>query len=113
VLSQYAEPRYGLGLLEGGAEGHAYLLKEHIRDPAEAHGGDRGRCPRWSLIDPHMVHLLMAAGERRGSTLAQLTAREGEVLAQVAQARATPRSPSRSFSPSAPSRSTSGRSSCA
>ena len=27
VLSQYAEPRYGLGLLEDGAEGRAYLLK--------------------------------------------------------------------------------------
>jgi len=86
VLSQYAEPRYGLGLLEDGAAGRAYLLKDRIADPAQlmaaidvvAHGG--------SMIDPQMVALLMGRGEHAaGSPLGQLTAREREVLAQMAQ----------------------------
>ena len=85
VLSQYAEPRYGLGLLEDGAAGRAYLLKDRIAEPAElmaaidvvAHGG--------SMIDPKMVALLMGRGERAGSPIGQLTAREREVLAQMAQ----------------------------
>ena len=31
VLSQFAEPRYGLALLEHGSDGRAYLLKERIQ----------------------------------------------------------------------------------
>ena len=47
VLSQYAEPRYALPLLEGGTAGRAYLLKERVADRRPARGGDpcgrRGR----------------------------------------------------------------------
>ena len=83
VLSQYAEPRYGIGLLQDGAEGRAYLLKEHISDGEElataigvvARGG--------SVMDPGMVGLLMRSGSAR-SALAQLTAREREVLSHMA-----------------------------
>jgi DNA-binding NarL/FixJ family response regulator len=32
VLSQYAEPRYALALLERGTAGRAYLLKERLAD---------------------------------------------------------------------------------
>jgi DNA-binding NarL/FixJ family response regulator len=85
VLSQYAEPRYGLGLLEGGAEGRAYLLKDRIGDPAELMTAIEVVARGGSMIDPHMVALLMGAGERAGSSLEQLTAREREVLAQMAQ----------------------------
>ena len=83
VLSQYAEPRYGLGLLEDGAEGRAYLLKERIQDPGELLAAIEVVSRRGSMIDPHMVRLLM--GERRGSALGQLTARERDVLALMAQ----------------------------
>ena len=31
VLSQYAEPQYGLALLDSGSDGRAYLLKERIQ----------------------------------------------------------------------------------
>jgi DNA-binding NarL/FixJ family response regulator len=86
VLSQYAEPRYGVELLAGGAEGRAYLLKERVHDRDElgaaievvAHGG--------SMIDPSMVHLLLSAQDRRrDSPLKDLTRREREVLAEMAQ----------------------------
>jgi len=83
VLSQYAEPRYGLGLLEEGAEGRAYLLKERIQDPGELRTAIEVVARGGSMIDPHMVRLLM--GERPGSAIGQLTARERDVLAQMAQ----------------------------
>src|SRR5580704_13863639 len=35
VLSQYAEPEYVLALLEDGAQGRAYLLKERLFDAGE------------------------------------------------------------------------------
>ena len=35
VLSQYADPRYGLALLESGSDGRAYLLKERLHDRAQ------------------------------------------------------------------------------
>src|SRR3954447_4183265 len=47
ILSQFAEARYGLALLEGGSDGRAYLLKERIQYRGQlvaaiesvAHGG--------------------------------------------------------------------------
>jgi DNA-binding NarL/FixJ family response regulator len=85
VLSQYSDARYGLGLLEYGAEGRAYLLKERVADPAELRAAIDVVARGGSLIDPEMVHALMSAAGRGDSPLAQLTARESEVLAQMAQ----------------------------
>jgi DNA-binding NarL/FixJ family response regulator len=83
VLTQYAEPRYGLGLLEDGAEGRAYLLKERIRDPGELLAAIEVVARGGSMIDPQMVSVLM--GDRRAPALSQLTARERDVLALMAQ----------------------------
>ena len=85
VLSQYSDARYGLGLLEHGAEGRAYLLKERVADPAELRAAIDVVARGGSLIDPEMVHALMSAAGRGDSPLAQLTARESEVLAEMAQ----------------------------
>jgi len=85
VLSQYSDARYGLGLLEQGAEGRAYLLKERVADPAELRAAIDVVARGGSLIDPEMVHALMSAAGRGDSPLAQLTVRESEVLAQMAQ----------------------------
>jgi DNA-binding NarL/FixJ family response regulator len=57
ILSQQADPAYVLELFESGSEGRAYLLKEHVGDLAQ----------------------LVAA-----SPLDELTAREREVLTEVA-----------------------------
>ena len=62
-------------------------LKERLHDPAELLAAIQVVARGGSLIDPHMVELLMGAGERGGSALAQLTAREREVLALMAQGR--------------------------
>jgi DNA-binding NarL/FixJ family response regulator len=85
VLSQYSDARYGLGLLERGAEGRAYLLKERVADPAELRAAIDVVARGGSLIDPEMVRSLMSATGRRDSPLDQLTAREREVLAEMAQ----------------------------
>jgi DNA-binding NarL/FixJ family response regulator len=83
VLSQYAEPRYGIGLLQDGAEGRAYLLKEHISDGEELATAIAVVARGGSVMDPGMVGLLMRSGSAR-SALAQLTAREREVLSHMA-----------------------------
>jgi DNA-binding NarL/FixJ family response regulator len=85
VLSQYAEPRYGIGLLEGGADGRAYLLKDRVGDPAELMAAIDVVARGGSMIDPQMVALLMGEHQHPSSALAQLTVREREVLAQMAE----------------------------
>ena len=86
VLSQYAEPRYVLALLEHGSDRRGYLLKERIHDrgqlvyaiDAVARGG--------SVIDPKIVEVLVdAQAHAERSRLADLTPRERDVLAQMAQ----------------------------
>jgi len=88
VLSQYAEPEYALALLEDGAEGRAYLLKERIFDAGELVRAITAVAARGSVIDPKVVDVLIHAHRsRQDSPLAHLTPREREVLEQVAQGR--------------------------
>jgi DNA-binding NarL/FixJ family response regulator len=86
VLSQYAEPAYALALLDEGVGGRSYLLKQNLHNRHElidsiaevAHGGSR--------IDALVVELLVKAQARRArSPLDDLTPRERELLAQIAQ----------------------------
>jgi DNA-binding NarL/FixJ family response regulator len=85
VLSQYAEPRYGIELLAAGAHGRAYLLKERVHDRDELAAAIDVVARGGSLIDPSMVErLLTAERRRRDSPLNQLTPREHEVLAEMA-----------------------------
>jgi DNA-binding NarL/FixJ family response regulator len=86
VLSQYADPGYVLELLESGSEGRAYLLKERVHDRRELVGAIEAVANGQSVIDPKIVEVLVAAkarGER--SPLAELTPRELEVLAAIAE----------------------------
>jgi DNA-binding NarL/FixJ family response regulator len=86
VLSQYVDPYYALRLFEHGASRRAYLLKDRIGHRRElldaiaevARGGSR--------VDPAVVEILVhERTEAERSPLAQLTSREREVLAEVAQ----------------------------
>jgi DNA-binding NarL/FixJ family response regulator len=85
VLTQYAEPRYGLELLEAGPEGRGYLLKERVNDPRELHAAIEAVAHGGSVFDPAIVRLLVAAGSVGTSALDDLTARERQVLAEMAQ----------------------------
>jgi DNA-binding NarL/FixJ family response regulator len=86
VLSNYAEPAYALALLETGSEGRAYLLKDRIHDRSQLVSAIRAVAAGGSMMDPKIVEPLMQArthAER--SPLAELTPREREVLAHIAQ----------------------------
>ena len=85
VLTQYAEPRYGLKLLEAGTEGRGYLLKERVNDPRELHAAIEAVALGCSVFDPAVVRLLVAGGSVGASALDDLTARERQVLAEMAQ----------------------------
>jgi DNA-binding NarL/FixJ family response regulator len=86
VLSQYSEPSYALALLEAGSEGRGYLLKERVHDRAQLVAAVFAVAEGGSVIDPAVVDVLVGAqaGADR-SPLAELTAREREVLAEIAQ----------------------------
>ena len=86
VLSQYAEPTYALALLEAGSEGRGYLLKERLHDGAQLRSAVTTVAEGGSVIDPKVVELLVASsGRSADSPLAELTPREREVLAEIAQ----------------------------
>ena len=86
VLSQYADPGYVLELLDAGSEGRAYLLKERIHDRRQLVAAIEAVAAGESVIDPKIVEVLVDA-KRRGerSPLGQLTPRELEVLAAIAE----------------------------
>jgi len=84
VLSQYDEPEYVLALLESGAAGRSYLLKEKISDVEQLTAAIRAVASGGSLIDASVVERLVAARARR-TPLRVLTPREREVLAAMAR----------------------------
>lgn len=86
VLSQYVEPEYALSLLEKGAAGRAYLLKERISDIEQLVNAIREVARGGSVIDPKVVEALVAMRTRKAdSPLRDLTPREHEVLAAMAE----------------------------
>jgi DNA-binding NarL/FixJ family response regulator len=85
VLSQYSDPEFALALFESGSEGRAYLLKERVRNATEIVAALVAVDEGGSVIDPKIVDALIAERSRAtDSPLAALTAREREVLAEVA-----------------------------
>jgi len=86
VLSQYATPAYALALLEKGAAGRAYLLKERLSDAEQLTTAIREVAGGGSLIDPTVVEALVSARSKGSrSPLRHLTPRESEVLSEMAQ----------------------------
>ena len=86
VLSQYDDPGYAMSLLEVGSSRRAYLLKERVSEPQQLVGAIREVARGGSVIDPGIVETLVSARSRAAdSPLAELTPRERDVLAQMAQ----------------------------
>ena len=85
VLSQYAEPEYAVGLLDKGAAGRAYLLKERISDVGELLGAIKAVAGGGSVIDPKVVEVLVSARTKGENVLEALTPRETQVLELLAQ----------------------------
>jgi DNA-binding NarL/FixJ family response regulator len=86
VLSQYADAEYALALLDKGAAGRAYLLKERVSDLDQLVNAIREVARGGSVVDAKVIENLIAERSRnRRSALAELTVREREVLAAVAE----------------------------
>jgi DNA-binding NarL/FixJ family response regulator len=86
VLSQYAAPRSALRLLAEGTDGRAYVLKERVGDSGQLLDAISAVASGGSHIDPKVVEALIADRERaEDSHISELTPRELEVLALVAQ----------------------------
>jgi DNA-binding NarL/FixJ family response regulator len=86
VLSNFADPSYALALLDSGSEGRSYLLKERVHDRAQLVSAIQTVAVGGSVMDPKIVEPLMSSRTREvRSPLSDLTAREREVLGEIAQ----------------------------
>jgi len=84
VLSQYVEPSYAMRLLEEHPERVGYLLKERVFDVALLLDALRRIVDSETVIEPTIVSRLVGR-RRRTDPLAELSAREREVLGLVAE----------------------------
>jgi DNA-binding NarL/FixJ family response regulator len=84
LLSQYVDARYAMRLLEEHPEQVGYLLKERVFDIAVLVDALRRLSEGETVVDPTIVSLLFGR-RRRDEPLAELTEREREVLALVAE----------------------------
>jgi len=86
VLSQYVEPHHAMQLLEDGASGVGYLLKDRVADVAEVVEAVRRVAGGGSVIDPEVVAQLVGRRRTR-NPIQELSEREREVLALMAEGR--------------------------
>jgi DNA-binding NarL/FixJ family response regulator len=85
ILSQYSDPSLALELFASGSEGRAYLLKERVGDRDELIEAIQAVADGRSVIDPKIIDGLIAErASSPASPLDELTAREREVLAELA-----------------------------
>jgi len=85
VLSAHVEVEHAMDLLASG-QGSGYLLKNRITDVPEFIDTLKRIVRGGSVVDPALVHELVAA-RRADDPLQDLTAREREVLALMAEGR--------------------------
>jgi DNA-binding NarL/FixJ family response regulator len=86
VLSQYLEEGYALDLVGDSAEGTGYLLKDRVGDVERFADSVRRVAEGGSALDPEVIAQVLGRSRRR-DPLAELTAREREVLALMAEGR--------------------------
>jgi DNA-binding NarL/FixJ family response regulator len=84
VLSHYLDSRYAMQLLQQHPGGVGYLLKERVSDVLVLVDSLRRLADGESVVDPTIVSRLVSRN-RVGSPLSQLTDREREVLALMAE----------------------------
>ena len=84
VLSQYVETEYAMRLLEGSEERCGYLLKDRVLDVGQLVDAVRRVHEGGVVVDPDLVARLVDRS-RPASPLDDLTAREREVLALMAE----------------------------
>ena len=86
VLSQFLEDRYAMDLVADSAEGVGYLLKENVGELRMFTEAVRRVASGGSALDPAVVARLVGR-KRKAGPLDNLTPRERDVLALVAEGR--------------------------
>jgi DNA-binding NarL/FixJ family response regulator len=86
VLSQYVEKEYAAELLAENAKGVGYLLKDRVADIDRFIDAVRRVADGGSALDPEVVSQMLAS-RRSDGPLDELTPREREVLAMMAEGR--------------------------
>ena len=86
VLSQYLEDSYVFDLVAEGAQGVGYMLKEKVGDLAAFADAVRRVAGGGSALDPDVVARLVGR-QRKASPVDDLTPRERQVLALIAEGR--------------------------
>jgi DNA-binding NarL/FixJ family response regulator len=87
VLSQYVQARYAVELLAQGTERVGYLLKDRVSDLGELSASVRRIGEGGSVLDPAVVAQLVGQRRKGDTPLEDLTERELEVLALMAEGR--------------------------
>ncbi len=87
ILSQYVHRRYALELLQDESAGVGYLLKQRVAD-GEAFSRDLRRVAEGgTVLDPEVIATMVARARRDDDAIDQLTPRQAEVLALIAEGR--------------------------
>ena len=86
LLSQYVETRYAVDLIRDDPRGIGYLLKDRVTRIADLAEAVRRVAAGESVIDPEVVARLLGR-PRRHSPIDELTPRERDVLALMAEGR--------------------------
>ena len=86
VLSQYLQTAYAMKLLGQGTSGLGYLLKDRVTDLEEFAEAVRRVSRGGSVVDPDVVARLVGR-RRENDPLGELTRRERDVLALMAEGR--------------------------
>jgi DNA-binding NarL/FixJ family response regulator len=84
VLSQYYDDRYALDLIGDSAEGVGYLLKERVGDVEAFTDAVARVAAGGSALDPEVVGRMLGR-RRHDGPLDELSPRERDVLAQLAE----------------------------
>jgi DNA-binding NarL/FixJ family response regulator len=87
VLSQYVRPSYALELLADDASGVGYLLKDRVSDVHELSDAVHRVGGGGSVLDPSVVAQLVDRRRKGHGEIDDLTDREREVLALMAEGR--------------------------
>jgi DNA-binding NarL/FixJ family response regulator len=87
VLSQYVRPSYAFELLADDARGVGYLLKDRVSDLRELSDAVQRVGEGGSVLDPSVVSQLVGRRRQGHDPIDDLTERERQVLALMAEGR--------------------------
>ena len=86
VLSQYLETAYAMKVISEGSGGLGYLLKDRVTNTEQLEDAIRRVAAGETVVDPEIVRRLVQR-QRDPGPLEDLTDREREVLAEMAEGR--------------------------